>query len=83
MKLILFVSAVGTFATVMMHAHITRVAVGQFLEDVLTILIAYRSAGFLKNHLLEFLGYLSHFSGGLGVKPTLIFGWCSGADKSL
>jgi hypothetical protein len=61
MKLVLFMSAVRTLATVMMHAYIARVAIGQFFEDVLTVLITHRSARMPKHHLLEFLCYVSHF----------------------
>jgi len=75
MKLVLFVSAVGTFAPIMMHANVARVAVGQFLKDVPAVLIVYCSTGFTKYHLLEFLAYLSHFSGGLGVRLKLTFEW--------
>jgi hypothetical protein len=61
MKLIFFMATFRTLASVMMHAHIARVAVGQLFKDVLTVLIAHRSACLPKHHLLEFLGYLSHF----------------------
>ena len=61
MKLVLFISADRTLAAVMMHADIAGVAVGQLFEDVAAVLITHRSACSPKHHLLEFLGYLSHF----------------------
>jgi hypothetical protein len=83
MKLIFFVSTVRTLATVMMYADITRVAVGQLFKDIPAVLIVYYSAGFPKNHLLQFLDYLSHFSGDQVVKPALTYEWWSGEGKSL
>jgi hypothetical protein len=73
---------VRTFAPVMMHAYIARVAVSQFFEYVAAILIAHRSARSPKHHLLEFLGYLSHFSGGQVVILKLTFGLSLNVDKS-
>jgi hypothetical protein len=61
MKLVMLMPAVRTLATVMMHTDARRVAVGQLFEDVLTVLITHCSACLPKHHLLEFLGYLSHF----------------------
>jgi hypothetical protein len=80
MKLVLFVSTDRTLAPIMMHTHIARVAVAQFFKNVAAILITHCSACPSKHHLLQFLGYLTHFLGGLAATPTLTFGWWSGAD---
>jgi hypothetical protein len=61
MKLVMLMPAVRALAAVMMHSDARRVAVAQFFEDVATVLIAHSSTCLPKNHLLELLGYLSHF----------------------